>query len=116
MTGLQRRSSISKDPLKKVCAARSFCTTRLTTIRDSARTRTSFAVALSRLRACMWKKKFISCRNKGQRESAAKVPPLPPWRQLAAVLAALWRQFSGGTFGSQSCSAPVVWGLVKGVD
>ncbi|KAJ7026521.1 hypothetical protein C8F04DRAFT_1190463 [Mycena alexandri] len=28
-----------------------------------------------------------------------KVPlPLPPWRQLAAVLAALWRQSCGGTF------------------
>ncbi|KAJ7724624.1 hypothetical protein B0H16DRAFT_1472227 [Mycena metata] len=49
-------------------------------------------------------------------ESAAKVPPLPPWRQLAAVLAALWRQFGGGTFGSHSCRAPVVWGLVKRVD
>ncbi|KAJ7710037.1 hypothetical protein B0H16DRAFT_1480873 [Mycena metata] len=32
---------------------------------------------------------------------------------LAAVLAALWRQFGGGTFESQSCRAHVVLGLVK---
>ncbi|KAJ7044445.1 hypothetical protein C8F04DRAFT_1174878 [Mycena alexandri] len=57
----------------------------------------------------------------GQRESAAKMPPLPPWRQLAAVLAALWRQFGGGTFGTklaarwrQVCGGGNVGGNVGG--
>ncbi|KAJ7728197.1 hypothetical protein B0H16DRAFT_1470570 [Mycena metata] len=53
---------------------------------------------------------LVAERGKEERgESAAKVPLLPPSRQLAA----LWRQFGGGTFGSQSCRAPVSWALWK---